>query len=172
MRVGLTKFVLVGMVFVGAISFPWWFNLKRDPLRKPARRAWKQTAIEKITERVTSPSWLSNELARLKLKSAQTEGFEAWLSDSLILMRSGEWLCYTNVCSKQPGAIYDLFIAYGSDGNWYYSTFHFCIEMVVLRLEEQPENLTTFCQTYYVHRFDGRSDECLKKTWPPQQSAR
>lgn len=167
MRWRTKKLVLVGLICVSALSLAWWLNLARDPLRTSARKAWKQKAVAQIMVCVTDPGWLSNELTGLRLKAAATEAYEGWLLDSLILMRSGEWLCYTNVCAKQPGGIHDLFIAHGSDGNWYYSTFHFCIGMVVLRCEEQPKDIKTFCETYYVRRFDGRSNECLKKTWPP-----
>ena len=86
----------------------------------------------------------------------------------MILMRKGEWLAYTNVCRKQDRHIYDLFLARGSDGRWYYSTYHFCIGMIVLRMEEQPEDLAEFARTYFLRTFDGRSDDCLQKTWPPE----
>jgi len=39
--------------------------------------------------------------------------------------------------------------------------------MVVLRMEEEPEDLATFAKTYFLQRFDGQSDDCLQKTWPP-----
>lgn len=172
MKTRLKKLVLIGLICTAALCLCWWFNPERDPLRTPARKAWKQKAIADITTRVANPAWLSNELASLTVKAGQTEGYEAWLSDSLILMKSGEWLCYTNICVKQPGGIHDLFIARGSDGTWYYSTFHFCIGMVVLRCQEQPEDLKSFCETYYVERFDGRSNECLKKTWPRKRTGR
>jgi hypothetical protein len=82
--------------------------------------------------------------------------------------RNGEWLAYTNVCRKEDRHIHDLFLARGSDGRWYYSTYHFCIGMIVLRMEEQqPEDLAGFAKTYFLRTFDGQSDDCLQKTWPP-----
>jgi len=38
--------------------------------------------------------------------------------------------------------------------------------MVVLRMDEQPEDLATFAKTYFLQAFDGQSDDCLQKTWP------
>jgi len=84
----------------------------------------------------------------------------------MILMRNGDWLTYANVCRKEDGRIYDLFLARASDGRWYYSTYHFCVGMIVLKMEEQPEDLAGFAKTHYLRMFDGQSDECLQKTWP------
>lgn len=49
-----------------------------------------------------------------------------------------------------------------------YSTYHFCIDMIVLRGDEQSEDLAGFAKTYHLRSFDGHSDECLQKTWPPE----
>jgi hypothetical protein len=50
---------------------------------------------------------------------------------------------------------------------WYYCTFHFCRDMITLRVTEewQPTSLTQFIDAYLLVPFDGRSDECLKATW-------
>ena len=50
-------------------------------------------------------------------------------------MTNGAYLVYSQLCTKQNPRIHDIFIARGSDGKWYYSTFHFCIEMFTLRAE-------------------------------------
>ena len=89
-------------------------------------------------------------------------------------MTNGEWIAYTNICRKQDFKIQDLFIGRASDGKWYYSTYHFCIDMVVLRmredmLEPRPGSVKQFADEYYLKEFDGRSDECLRKTWPLTQ---
>ena len=93
-----------------------------------------------------------------------------WLTDKLILMKSGEWLVYKSHCSKEePHIVRDIFLAKGSDGKWYYSTFHFCVGMCVLRMEEtQPPNLSAFVHEYNLREFDGHSDESLRltKSWP------
>lgn len=81
-------------------------------------------------------------------------------------MGKGDWIAYTNICQKQDRRIEDLFIGRGSDGQWYYSTFHFCKGMLVLRGEDRPEDLRSFAKGYFLRTFDGRSDESLRKTWP------
>ena len=133
-----------------------------------ARRAWKEKATGEISARVADPTWPSNELAHLKAKGTNDPGdSDTWLSERLIVMRNGDWLAYANICQKQDSRIRDLFFGRGSDGRWYYSTYHFCIGMLVLRMEEQSDDLAAFSKTYYLRQFDGHSDECLQKTWPP-----
>lgn len=80
-------------------------------------------------------------------------------------MQNGEWMLCENICQKQDYRIQDLFIGSGSDGRWYYSTFHFCIGKEVLRMEAQPESLTQLVKGYWLVPFDGKSDDCLRATW-------
>jgi hypothetical protein len=150
------------------IAFGVWATGGRDPLRSRARRAWKQKAIAEIAARVADPKRLGIELGRLNAQARANPDEEGlWLSDRLMVMRKGDWLAYANICQKEDWRIHDLFLARGSDGQWYYSTYHFCIGMVVLRVEEQPDSLAGFVKAHYLRPFDGRSDECLQKTWPP-----
>jgi hypothetical protein len=142
---------------------------RRDPLRTAERRAWKDSSIGSISQRVADPAWPTSELALFKQQANRIpEDPSYWLSPRLILMENGEWLAYTNTCNKEDSAIHDFFLARGSDGRWYYSTFHFCKGMIVLRYEDQPKSLAAFEKTYYLRTFDGLSDECLQKTWPPR----
>jgi hypothetical protein len=151
------------LAVIGAVVF-----LRPPPLQSNARRAWKRRSVADIAARVADPAWPSNELARLKPQSANEPTDDAsWLSERIIVTRKGEWLAYANSCQKQDGRISDIFLARGSDGHWYYSTYHFCVGMIVLRMEEQPEDLAAFAKTYYLQPFDGQSDACLQKTWPP-----
>jgi hypothetical protein len=150
------------LAVIGAVLF-----LRPPSLRSSARRAWKEKSMTDIGARVADPAWPTNEFARLKPQSTNEPNDEAsWLSDHIILTRKGEWLAYANVCQKQDRRIHDLFLARGSDGRWYYSTYHFCIGMIVLRMEEQPEDLAAFAKTYFLQVFDGQSDDYLQKTWP------
>lgn len=116
---------------------------------------WRAQEIEVLTKRTNDSRVIA----------------EGWLTDKLILMQSGEWLVYRSHCSKaKPHWVKDIFVARGSDGKWYYSTFHFCVGMCALLMDQetQPPNLAMFVHEYNLREFDGRSDECLKetKTWP------
>jgi hypothetical protein len=167
----MKKLLLIGVfvlaVVAGSIGFWYTTALAGNKLDSKYRRVWKQKTLEEIAVRVANPDWPANEIARLQAGSASDRGVkESWLSDRMILMRDGEWLAYSAVCRKENRRIYDIFLARGSDGKWYYSTYHFCIDMVSLRGEEQPEDLNGFAREYYLSTFDGVSDECLRKTWP------
>ena len=133
-------------------------------LQSSLRREWKQKRIAEISARIADVTWSSNELARLT--TAEPGRDDGWLSDTMIRMRNGDWLAYVNICQKRDPRIHDLFLARGSDGQWYYSTYHFCVDMIALRIDEQPEDLAGFKKTYFLRKFDGQSDDCLQKTWP------
>ncbi|MEI6234976.1 MAG: hypothetical protein WCT04_18120 [Planctomycetota bacterium] len=151
------------LAVIGAVAF-----LRPSPLQSSARRAWKEQSIADITARVADPSWPTNEFARLKSQSTNAvSDADTWLSEHIIVTRKGEWLAFANSCQKQDGRIPDIFLARGSDGHWYYSTYHFCVGMMVLRMEGQPEDLAAFAKTHFLQPFDGHSDDCLQKTWPP-----
>lgn len=150
------------LAVIGAVAF-----LRPPSLQSGARRAWKERSIADIVARVADPSWPTNEFARLERQSTNDVSDASWLSEHIIVTRKGEWLAFANSCQKQDGRIPDIFLARGSDGRWYYSTYHFCVGMVVLRMEEQPEDLATFAKSYFLQPFDGQSDDCLQKTWPP-----
>jgi len=139
---------------------------RNNPLLSNERRSWKQKQIAAIDARLANPEWLTNELRRVSsMDVAEQQEDATWLSDSVIMTRKGEWLAYASICRKEKDHIHDLFVARGSDGRWYYSTYHFCIGMVALRMEEQAEDLAGFAKTYFLREFDGMSD-CLQKTWP------
>src|SRR6476620_2125948 len=112
---------------------------------------------------------ISNEIAMLHAEAANQSG-DGWIGTNVVLMTNGEYLVYSQLCTKENPRIHDLFIARGSDGKWYYSTFHFCIGMITLRGEVlgegKRESLAEFVKAYALQEFDGQSDECLKKTWP------
>jgi hypothetical protein len=151
-------FLLIAVIALAALFAP----------SSGARRAWKEKALADISSRLTDPLWASNEVARLNRRApSDSSNSDRWLSERLILMRNGDWLAYGSVCQKENRRIADLFLARGSDGRWYYSTFHFCIGMLDLKMEDQSEDLPVFAKAYYLRSFDGHSDECLQKTWPP-----
>jgi hypothetical protein len=146
-----------------------WLALSGGPprLNSKARRQWKDDAIRQISEKFSDRAWLTNEIQSLRSKPATDSEWENWISSDLILMTNGDWVVYRNVCWKEPSHIPDLFLGRASDGKWYYSTFHFCIRMIVLKdMLGQPESLANFATNCYLREFDGHSDDCLKSTWP------
>lgn len=138
-----------------------------DPLRSAARRKWRDQAVARIQRRLDDKTWLESEVASLQSIVARRPVEGAWVGDELLVMKNGDWIVCQNVCTKeQNNAVKkDLFIGRGSDGKWYYSTFHFCVGKCVLQIERQPESLAQFVEAYWLAPFDGRSDESLKPTW-------
>jgi hypothetical protein len=137
--------------------------------RQHARRAWKEGAIPEIARDADDPLWVSNQVALLRSSPPGDRHIIAgpWLSDRMILMKTGEWLVYRSHCSKaSPHQVSDIFLAKNSEGKWYYSTLHFCVGMIALVMiqETQPNTLSEFVKEYNLREFDGCSDECLKAT--------
>jgi hypothetical protein len=138
-----------------------------DPLRSAARREWRDQAVAKVQHRFDDKAWLGGELERLKPRAASRPSWGGWVGDELLMMKNGDWIICQNVCGKEHkrGLMKDLFIGRGSDGTWYYSTFHFCVHKCVLDNERQPDSLAQFVDAYWLAPFDGKSDESLKVTW-------
>ena len=109
---------------------------------------------------------LESEIARLGSSFTATRGdSDPWIGDGVLVMRNGDWIACESICRKENSRIHDLFIGRGSDGKWYYSTFHFCSGKIVLHAEEQAESLARFADAYWLVPFDGRSDDGLGATW-------
>jgi len=141
-----------------------------DRLRTKARKEWKANAIAEIARRSGDSNWIASAVRLLKTEMAKPEsGSGDWVSEHLILMKNEEWMVYANKCRKEDERIHDIFVGRGSNGKWYYSTYHFCIRMIVPRGDEQPESLAALVQRYFLVEFDGHSDECLQLTWPPKR---
>jgi len=156
-------------VLLAAVAF---FVLKAgDRLHTKARKQWKENAVLEIARNSGDTNWLAQEMASLRNKAAQDRAdSDSWLSARMILATNSDWMVYASKCSKEDHRIHDIFVARASDGKWYYSTFHFCIGMLVLKMEpeHQPANLAEFIEGHYLREFDGRSDKCLESTWPPK----
>ena len=160
----------LALLVVGGIF--WVGNDNPYRLYGRTRREWKDNAVKAIAHRTTDVPKITAELARMKSETEkENHASNSWKRGFLFQMKSGEWMAFTNICGKSNFRIYDLFIGRASDGKWYYSTYHFCIGAIALRMradaEGQPENMAQFVQEYYLKEFVGSSDECLRKTWPP-----
>ncbi len=161
--------LVVALVASAAIAGLWLLK-SRDDLRSPARKAWKEQAIFYISGRGADRTWLTNELSGLNKRAAGgSSDSDAWLAANLLVMTNGEWMIFTNMCQKENWRIRDIFIGKGSDRKWYFSTYHFCVRMLVLKMEDQPQSLAEFAGTYSLREFDGKSDDCLVRTWPPKK---
>ena len=165
----MNRTVRIGLVIFAAIptllATGMFLLVKGNPY---SRSAWKNRAIAEISRQAKDAAWLTAELASLRSATNSPIQSDTWLSMNLIVMTNGDWMVYRNICRKENFWVRDLFIGRGSDGRWYYSTFHFCIHMFVLggMGKGEPASIAEFARAYHVRQFDGQSDECLKSTWP------
>jgi hypothetical protein len=157
------------VAIIAAAVLLWRTSIQPDPLHAPAREQWKNHALSLIQHRAADPAWIAAQTTRLQALTT-TRPYANWVGEELLLMKNGDWIICQNVCRKQPAHIEDCFIGLGSNGKWYYSTFHFCVDKVVLRTEgTQPASLLQFVDAYSLRPFDGHSDDCLQSTWTPGQ---
>ncbi len=84
-------------------------------------------------------------------------------------MTNDESLVYASRHGFNNGSVDHLFFAHGSDGRWYYSTYHFCNSMAGVMGDGPPGSIAEFASRYAVREFDGQSDVCLEHTWPDKQ---
>ena len=79
-------------------------------------------------------------------------------------MTNGEYIIYASRHGRNSGFDH-LFLGHGSDGRWLYSSYHFCNSMTMLNSDDDPGSITEFVKRYSAREFDGKSDECLQRTW-------
>lgn len=138
-----------------------------ERLDSKARRQWKDHAIVQIAKQTGDATTLVKEIEAMKTTPVESE-WDTWISADLIVMTNGQWMAYRNVCQKEAERIPDLFLGLGSDGRWYYSTYHFCVRMINLKdVVGQPGSLKEFITTCALKEFDGHSDDCLRPTNNP-----
>lgn len=148
-------------VFIGLPA--WWRTT-----RHAAGEQFRRDAVRQIQEWAEA-GWEYEHIAFLAEQHERTQG-QVWLADHLIRMHSGEWIVYFAECSKANPRIADIFIGRGSDGRWYYSTYHFCVGMITMW--ERPRTLADFVNEYSMCEFDGDIGATFGNTvalMPPQR---
>lgn len=131
------------------------------------RSSWKNAALARLSQYTNNPGWISNQLRALKEAGPEDQATEGgWYTKNFVLMKNGEWIAYTNICRKEDWRINDLLLGYGSDHQWYYSTYHVCIGAIVFRMHGQSDSLAAMIKDYHLQPFDEKSDKCLERTWP------
>ena len=154
-KIKITSFVIliIVAVLVAIVAS------RPDQYHTAERIEWKDNAIAEL-------STIDPSLNILPV----TYTHEEWFSPQGLLMKDGSWIACRAMCSKENSDIYDIFIGIGSNGKWYYSTYHFCIGLYTV-MEEQPATLNSFIEQCSLVEFDGKSDDCLLSTWPTEDVA-
>lgn len=130
-----------------------------------ARTDWMVATLPQLAGLSFTNAEIKQEIESLKMSAAQPDR-RIWTGDHVLLMTNSEFLVYSFYHGFNSGFIDHLFLAHGSDGRWYYSTYHFCNSMAAVFADEQPGSIAEFARRYSVREFDGKSDVCLQHTWP------
>lgn len=158
----LWTWVSVPLVLV-ALLFGW-SEITRAKYER-ARASWKTTALERLAGLSLTNAEIIHELEELK-KSRGAGKDRMWAGERVLLMTNDEYLIYAFRHGFNSGFVDHLFLAHGSDGLWYYSTYHFCKGMAAVAADDPPGSIAEFASRYAVREFDGKSDACLQHTWP------
>lgn len=158
LRISATVAVAVVALLAGA----WWL-MKSKAARDRAR--WKGPALEKLAGMSFTNEVIRRELDELKAGPTPNVNL-GWTHDHVILMTNGEYIVYASRHGANSGFVDHLLIGHGSDGRWLYSTYHFCNMLAALRGDDPPGSIAEFQKSYFAREFDGKSDDCLKHTWP------
>jgi len=161
----LIVWISIPVVLVGLV-FGWWSFTRLKYER--ARAAWKITTLERLAGLSITNEDISRELETLKASRGAGE-HQAWTGDRVLLMTNDQCLMFEFRHGFNSGFVDHLFLAHGSDGRWYYSTYHFCSSMAGARFDEPPGSIDEFASRYAAREFDGQSDVCLQHTWPQKR---
>jgi hypothetical protein len=129
------------------------------------RTYWMQATLPKLAGLSFTNDDIRQEIQSLRESEVQGD-HQIWTGDHVLLMTNGECLVYAFYHGFNSGFIDHLFLAHGSDRRWYYSTYHFCNSMAAVMGDEPPGSIAEFSKRYAVREFDGKSDVCLRHTWP------
>jgi hypothetical protein len=159
-QLAVVLLLLVGVV----LGLRWLLSSQR------LRRNWKNEAVAEVARLSADGAWISEQTAAVKKQTAEMPHQNAWVGSQIVVMGNGEWVVFKNECVHHHQLLGDIFIGKASNGRWYYSSFHFCCDMIVPRMEGQPADLRTFITDYCLREFDGKSDEAINQTWTPGSS--
>lgn len=129
-----------------------------------ARKVWKDEALAQIAKTSMTNQEILTEIDQIKHPTPNLDF--GWANEHVLLMTNDEFLIYEFRHGFNSGFVDHLFLARGSNGRWYYSTYHFCNGMAGVIGDEQPGSIAEFAKRYSVREFDGKSNVCLQHTWP------
>lgn len=132
-----------------------------------SRENWKNKTLRQLAETSLTNEQVRTELDQIRNPTPNLNF--GWAHDHVILMTNGEYIVYAFWHGFNSGAVDHLFLAHGTDGKWYYSTYHFCSHMAGIVGDDPAGSTAEFAARYSARQFDGKSDECLKHTWPPKR---
>jgi hypothetical protein len=157
--------VIVHLVAIGAAIGVYafasgWLHWRSFKTMRAARAIeFAIAATVEITDYTADEKTLSAALSLAKPTPQGTSlngNFQTGIAADVIVAIDGGWLAYEQECSKRDRSTGDVFVAKGSDGRWYYSTAHFCIDMLMAEMSAPYDDLPQFVddKMFEVHAFD------------------
>jgi hypothetical protein len=146
---------------IAAIYFGWMGTVKWRFER--GRAKWAAAALPRLAGLSSTSEVVRTEIAQLKAPTPNLD--YGWAHDEVILMTNGEYIVYAWRHGFNSGFVDHLFLGHGSDGKWYYSTYHFCNHMAGILGDDPAGSIAEFTARYWVREFDGKPEHCLKRTW-------
>lgn len=129
--------------------------LRWDASRK--RMSWGCSAIAQLGN--------TNDQGHPSLDFPEREPGE-WVTDTMLLMTNGQTLTYRFRHGTEL-IVPHLFIARDSNGRWWYSSFHFCNGMSMIRWEDPPGSISEFAHRFSLRQFDPLTHDWAEPTWSP-----
>ena len=151
----------IAVLIVGPfVALTQWYVPK---VRREASVQFQRDAILEVIRLTANTGWIEEKLASIpEIKWDD----DHWFSQNLILMQNRDWIVYEAECTKSNWRVNDIFIGKGSDGRWYYTTYHFCVRMLELECSGPSPDLSSFIDKYSLREFNGDSSADLPSTWP------
>src|SRR5258708_7295318 len=131
--------VVALLLLATGLTLRWYLSSERR------RRTWAHDAVSGIDRLARDRSWVAEQTNGVKRQMSEMPRQQgAWVGHQVAIMGDGEWIAFKNECVHRHALLGDIFIGKASNGRWYYSSFHFCCEMIVPQMDEQPADLPTF----------------------------
>lgn len=152
----------MALLFVGLVVLLVSLFLVIDYRMEKQRAEWKTTTLAQLSSAEITDPLVQSEL--VSLTGDSTNNSFSWAGQRVIKLTNGEFLVYAFWHGQNAGFVDHLFLAHGSDGQWYYSSYHFCQQLTGIRFFPRPLSIADFADKYALREFDGKSDVCLQRT--------
>ena len=121
------------------------------------RIRWGKEAIAELT---ITPA------EALKAKGTTNSLGRDWITDTALYTADGQLLAFKSRHGRSFVGDH-LFLAHSSDDRWFYSSYHFCNGMNMIRGDDAPLSIEEFCSRYAVREFTLGSNIWSQTTWTP-----
>ncbi len=152
--------ILCGIIIVGTLGW-----LITTHILNQRHSQWLEHCVAEIKSLSSETNWIAGVIESMHATPEDELG-RHFISPDLVVMTNGEWIIYRAATHKQGTAFPELFVGLASDEKWYYTTYHFCHQMMVLGADGQPPSLEYFVTNYYLVPYTEQPYEKLTKTWP------